>query len=64
MLSEYQSFQPTLTQSGLSKFGIHCAQIFAFKALSNVIYSFIEIKIESPTIYPVIPDGMINVFIS
>jgi len=64
MLIDYHSFQPTLTQAGLSKFGIKCAQIFASKALSNVIYSFIEIQIESPTIYPVIPDGMINVFIS
>ncbi|MCJ8313119.1 MAG: hypothetical protein HRU38_15405 [Saccharospirillaceae bacterium] len=64
MLNDYHSFQPTLTQSGLNKLGIKCKQIFASKALSNVIYAFIEIQIESPTIYPVIPDGMINLFIS
>ncbi|BCE02566.1 DUF6597 domain-containing transcriptional factor [Marinicellulosiphila megalodicopiae] len=64
MLKQYHSFQPTLCQSGLNRFGIKCQQRFPSEPLENIVYSFIQINIDQPTTYPVIPDGMINLFMS
>lgn len=58
------SFQPTITQSGLLTFGLSLQSSAPCFALKGVVHSYLQIRAEKPTPYPVIPDGTQSIFIS
>ncbi|MCE0494979.1 helix-turn-helix domain-containing protein [Vibrio salinus] len=60
----YQPFQPTLTKTGLVKFGLSLKQIPASGKLKGIVYSYLQITAKKPTPYFVIPDGTQSIFIS
>lgn len=60
----FKIFQPTLTQSGLAKFGLSLAYSAPCSALKGVVHSYLQIRADKPTPYPMIPDGTQSIFIS
>jgi len=60
----FTSFQPTITTSGLSKFGLSLRSSAPCSALRTVVHSYLQIKADRATPYPVIPDGTQSIFIS
>lgn len=60
----YTPFQPTLTEAGLKRFGISLVETLPGKTLEGVIHSYLQITASQPTLYPVMPDGMIGVYMS
>jgi AraC-like DNA-binding protein len=60
----FRSFQPTLTKSGLAEFGLSLEHSAPCSALKRVVHSYLQIRAEKPTPYPVIPDGTQSIFIS
>ena len=60
----YHSFQPLLTNSGQQRFSITAQQIPAANRLAGIVHSYLQINAHQPTLYPIIPDGMLAVFIS
>lgn len=60
----FSSFQPTITKSGLSNFGLSLQISAPCFALKGVIHSYLQVSAEKPTPYPVIPDGTQSIFIS
>ena len=53
----FRTFQPTLTNYGLAKFGLSLEYSMPCDALKGVVHSYLQIRAEKPTPYPVIPDG-------
>jgi AraC-like DNA-binding protein len=64
MSNLYLPFQPTLTQSGLRKFGLTIRSAPPCDALKDIVNFYLQIKAERPTPYPVVPDGTQAVYIS
>ncbi len=64
MQYSYSSFQPILSQSGLSHFGLSLQQASACKILQGVVHSYLQIRTDNETPYPVIPDASQAIFIS
>ena len=60
----FNSFQPTITQFGLSHFGLSLKSTAPCLALQGVVHSYLQISAEKATPYPVIPDGTQSIFIS
>lgn len=60
----YLPFQPTLTESGLKRFGLSLEYSPACTILKGIVHSYLQISAEKPTPYPVMPDGTQAVFIS
>ncbi|HHI92201.1 MAG TPA: AraC family transcriptional regulator [Gammaproteobacteria bacterium] len=60
----YTPFQPTLTQSGLNRFGLTLKENIPSGALNGLVYSYLQIKTEKQTPYPVMPDGTQAVYMS
>lgn len=57
-------FQPTLTASGLDRFGLSMRQAAPHRALAGVVHSYLQITACTATPYPVIPDGTQAIFMS
>lgn len=64
MNSQYQPFQPVLSEPGLQRFGLGLEQRRATAPLSRVVHSYLQISTDKPLSYAVIPDGTQAVFIS
>jgi len=60
----FKSFQPTITRSGLANFGLTLKTSHPCDALKGTVHSYLQIKAEKATPYPVIPDGTQSIFIS
>ncbi len=60
----FKSFQPTLTQSAMAEFGLSLECSAPCADLKKVVHSYLQIRAEKPTPYPVIPDGTQSIFIS
>jgi AraC-like DNA-binding protein len=60
----FGSFQPTITQSGLFNFGLSLQSSTPCFALKGIVHSYLQIRAEKPTPYPVLPDGTQSIFIS
>ncbi|HFE36871.1 MAG TPA: AraC family transcriptional regulator [Gammaproteobacteria bacterium] len=60
----FNLFQPTITEPGLKYFGLSLEYSFPCKILQGVVHSYLQIKAEKSTPYPVIPDGSQSIFIS
>ncbi len=60
----FRTFQPTLTKSGLAEFGLSLEYSAPCGSLKGVVHSYLQIRAEKPTPYPVIPDGTQSIFIS
>lgn len=60
----FRSFQPTITKSGLSNFGLSLESSVSCLALKDIVHSYLQIKADKATPYPVIPDGTQSIFIS
>ncbi len=60
----FKSFQPTITRTGLANFGITLKCSPPCDVLKGVVHSYLQIKTEKATPYPVIPDGTQSIFIS
>lgn len=60
----YRPFQPTITDTGLQRFGLSLQQVPAGHLLRNVVHSYLQVRAVRPTPYPSIPDGTQAIFIS
>ena len=60
----FSSFQPTISESGLLKFGLSLEYSKPCAALKDVVHSYLQVRTIKPTPYPVIPDGTQSIFIS
>lgn len=60
----YNPFQPTLTQSGLSNFGLSLQSSVPCLLLKGIVHSYLQIKADRPSPYPMIPDATHSIFIS
>jgi hypothetical protein len=60
----FRPFQPTITETGLNNFGLSLKYSYPCRALKEVVHSYLQIRAERPTPYPVIPDGCQSIFIS
>ncbi|HBA33408.1 MAG TPA: hypothetical protein DCZ12_04655 [Gammaproteobacteria bacterium] len=60
----YNPFQPTLTHHGLKQFNLSMESIRPCEFFRGKVFSFLQIKAEIPTPYPVMPDGTQAVYIS
>jgi len=60
----YNPFQPTLTQASLHLLGLSMQVTVPCKALKGIVYSYLQIKAEGQTLYPVMPDGTQAIYIS
>ena len=64
MIELYNPFQPTLTETGLQRFGLCLKHSPAIKMLRGIVHSYLQISAAKPTPYPVMPDGTQAIFIS
>lgn len=60
----FKSFQPTLTEQGLARFGLTLQQVKATQPLTALVHSYLQVNAAVATCYPVIPDGTQALFIS
>lgn len=60
----YTPFQPTLTQTGLQRLGLKLESKIPCSALSNVVLSYLQISVDTQTLYPVMPDGTQAIYFS
>lgn len=60
----FNPFQPTITQSGLLNFGISLQSRIPCAVLTGVVHSYLQIKVDKATPYPVLADGTQSIFIS
>lgn len=60
----FRSFQPTLTEQGLAKFGLTLQQVKPAQPLAALVHSYLQINAAVATCYPVIPDGSQVLYIS
>lgn len=60
----YRPFQPTLTQAGLHQLGLSMRAREPCEALKSIVHSYLQIKTERQTLYPVMPDGTQAIYIS
>lgn len=64
MKALFKPFQPTITRVGLENFDIALKCSPPCDVLKGVVHSYLQIKTEKATPYPVIPDGTQSIFIS
>lgn len=64
MSTLYQPFQPTLTAGGLHRFGMSLQLADSSAPLRNVVHSYLQISVDKPTPYPVMPDATQAIYIS
>jgi len=64
MSNLYEPFQATLTQHGLKQLGLTLKSSKPCELLKEKVYSYLQIKAERPTPYPVMPDGTQAIYIS
>ncbi|MBV1913773.1 MAG: hypothetical protein KUG72_00200 [Pseudomonadales bacterium] len=64
MSTLYQPFQPTLTAGGLRSFGMSLQLADSSAPLRNVVHSYLQISVNKPTPYPVMPDATQAIYIS
>ncbi|MBV1914012.1 MAG: helix-turn-helix domain-containing protein [Pseudomonadales bacterium] len=64
MSNIYNPFQPTLTSAGLSRFGVSLVEMRPVTPLEPFVHSYLQITTTQPTVYPVMPDGMVAVYMS
>ena len=64
MTELFRPFQPTITSTGLINFGLTLECSRPCDVLKGVVHSYLQIKAEKATPYPVIPDGTQSIFIS
>ncbi len=64
MKNLYTSFQPILSSTGLSHFGLSLQQTNSCETLQGVVHSYLQIRTDRATAYPVIPDASQAIFIS
>ena len=64
MSNSYAPFQPALTSAGLNQVGISLVETRPLKLLAPFVHSYLQITAAQPTLYPVMPDGMVAVYIS
>lgn len=60
----YHPFQPTLTKEGQKYFGLDLILAKPCLSLASDIFAFVEVSVQKPTMYPVIPDGTNILFFS
>jgi len=60
----YDPFQPTLSDYGLKILDISLKYSLPCEALQNIVHSYLEIEVDKPTPYPILPDGSQAIFIS
>ena len=60
----FKPFQPTITETGLKQFGLSLEYFYPCNILKGIVHSYLQVKAENPTPYPVIPDGSQSIFIS
>lgn len=60
----FQPFQPTLTRSGLRRFGLSVRWALPSRALAGIVHSYLQITATEPAPYIVIPDGTQALYIS
>jgi len=60
----YSPFQPTLTQAGLHQLGLGMQVSKPCDALKDIVYLYLQIKVEKQTLYPIMPDGTQAIYIS
>lgn len=58
------SFQPTITPTGLLHFCLSLKSSAPCLALKDVVHSYLQIKVDRPALYPVIPDGTQSIYMS
>jgi AraC-like DNA-binding protein len=63
MTQTYQPFQPLLTAAGSKAFGLRVQQRSPCSALRGIVDSYIQVGSDSPTPYPMVPDGTQAIFI-
>lgn len=60
----FKPFQPTITDMGLKRFGLSLEYSPPCKILEGIVHSYLQVKAERATPYPVMPDGSQSIFIS
>lgn len=60
----FQPFQPTLTRSGLKRFGLSVQWALPSRALASIVHLYLQITATEPAPYIVIPDGTQALYIS
>jgi len=61
---QYQPFQPLLTKSGLSSFGLSLMESPVSPSLKGIVHSYLQVTTLKATPYPMVPDATQSVFIS
>lgn len=64
MNETFRPFQPTITEAGLKCFGLCQEYLFPCETLKGMVHSYLQVRAEKPTPYPIIPDGSQSIFIS
>ncbi len=60
----FEPFQPLFTTQGLRAFDLSTRVSRPSAGLQRYIHSFVQVSVDKPTPYPVIPDGIASLFIS
>ncbi len=60
----FSSFQPTITPLGQLQFGLSVKSSLPCNTLRGVVHSYLQISVDKPILYPVMPDGTQSIFIS
>jgi len=60
----FRSFQPTIMESGLKRFGLSLECSPPCDVLKGVVHSYLQVWADKPTPYPILPDGTQSIFIS
>ncbi len=60
----FKPFQPTISETGLSNFGLSLQSLSPSNILKGAVHSYLQITAQRPTPYPVMPDGSQSIFIS
>lgn len=64
MNAYYNPFQPTLTRAGSRRFGLNVECRRPCSRLEGLVYSYLQIKAEHKTLYPIMPDGTQAIYMS
>lgn len=59
----YEPFQPLQSQAGQDAFGLSIETCRPQESLSRLIHSFVQVSVDKPTAYPVIPDGLSALYV-
>ncbi len=59
----YEPFQPLQSQAGQDAFGLSIEVGRPQQSLSRLIHSFVQVSVDKPTAYPVVPDGLSALYV-